>query len=104
MDAAVNRYIESLEREMASPAGPSLPLRGDLAPYLVEPFDTACVQGAFRYAARALAQRGARVLFLAYDTQQYGVGLWNGSHGGLIDAATQYLTPETAVRTFLLEE
>ena len=77
---------------------------GDLTTYRVTPFDTTCVQGAFRYPARAFAQRGEKMFFIAYETQQYGVGRWDGSGEGRIVDADQYLTPDAALKRFLAEE
>ena len=97
MDTFVGHYLETLEQEMASVAERA----DEMAGHVVAPFDTTCFQGSFRYTARALAQRGETVLFIAYDTQQYGVGQWEPIEGGRVVGADQYLTPEAAVRRFL---
>lgn len=95
-------YLDSLERELSASNALAY-ASGDLSAFMVTPFDTMCEQGRFRYAARAFAQRAGRVFFLAYDTQQYGVGRWNEAGEGCVVEADQYLTPEAAIRRFLVD-
>lgn len=102
MDGLVSTYLESLERELSASNALAY-LAGDLSAFMVAPFDTVCVQGSFRYAARAFAQRGAKVFFLAYDTQQYGVGRWEAASEGCVVDADQYLTPDAAIKSFLVD-
>jgi hypothetical protein len=103
MDRFVSHYLESIERELSASNALAY-VAGDLSAYRLTPFDTTCVQGSFRYAARAFAQRGGRVFFLAYDTQQYGVGRWDESGEGCVKDADQYLTPDAAIKRFLSDE
>ena len=103
MDRFVQNYLESLEREFTAHNALAY-LSGDLSAFMVNPFDTTCVQGSFTYAARAFAQRGAKVFFIAYDTQQYGVGTWEQEAGGRVRDADQYLTPAAALKRFLAED
>ena len=100
MDRLVASYLESMERELTASDALAF-AAGDLSAYRVNPFDTTCTQGHFRYAARAFAQRGAKVFFLAYDTQQYGVGFWDAAGEGRVMDADQYLTPDAALKRFL---
>ena len=103
MDSLVSHYLDSLERELSASSAIAC-ASGDLSEFMVSPFDTTCVQGHFSYAARAFAQRGEKVFFLAYDTQQYGVGYWDGTESGRVRDADQYLTPEAALKRFLAED
>jgi len=103
MDRFVQNYLESLEREFTAFNALAY-LSGDLSAFMVSPFDTTCVQGSFSYAGRAFAQRGAKVFFLAYDTQQYGVGTWEQGEGGRVRDADQYLTPAAALKRFLADD
>ena len=103
MDRIVTNYLESIEPELTVSNALAYE-SGDLSAYRVAPFDTTCGQGAFRYAARAFAQRGTKVFFLAYDTQQYGVGRWDGEGEGCVVDADQYLTPEAALKRFLTDD
>ena len=103
MDRIVTNYLESIERELTVSNALAYE-SGDLSAYRVTPFETTCGQGVFRYAARAFAQRGAMVFFLAYDTQQYGVGRWESDGEGRVVDADQYLTPEAALKRFLTDE
>jgi hypothetical protein len=103
MDGYVNRYLDTLERELCASDALAY-VSGDLSPFMVGPFETTCTQGQFSYAARAFAQRGAKVFFLAYDTQQYGVGTWEEEGKGRVKDADQFLTPEAALKRFLTDE
>jgi hypothetical protein len=103
MDSAVGHYLDSLGRELTASHAIAC-ASGDLSEFMVSPFDTTCVQGHFSCAARAFAQRGRKVFFLAYDTQQYGVGIWDGAESGSVRDADQYLTPEAALKRFLGED
>lgn len=103
MDRFVHNYLESLEREFTASNALAF-LAGDLSAFMVSPFDTTCVQGSFSYVGRAFAKRGPKVFFLAYDTQQYGVGTWEQGDGGKVRDADQYLTPEAALKRFLAED
>ena len=103
MDRYVNRYLESLERELTASNALAY-AAGDLTTYRVSPFETTCGQGAFRYPARAFARRGAKIFFLAYETQQYGVGVWDDEGGGRVVEADQYLTPDAALKRFLSDD
>lgn len=103
MDRFVNNYLESLERELTASNALAY-LAGDLSAFMVTPFDTTCMQGNFNYPGRVFAQRGLKVFFLAYDTQQYGVGFWDGAGTGRVLHADQYLTPDAAIKRFLMEE
>ena len=100
MDRLVASYLESIEPELSASDAVAY-VTGDLSPFRVNPFDTTCSQGIFSYSARAFAQRGEKVFFIAYDTQQYGVGRWDASGEGKIAEADQYLTPEAAIKRFL---
>lgn len=103
MDGIVSKYLDSLERELSASNALAY-VAGDLSTFMVAPFDTTCEQGSFRYAARAFAQRGPKVFFLAYDTQQYGVGRWEEGGDGRVVEADQYLTPDAAIKRFLTDE
>ena len=103
MDRFVANYLESMERELTVANALALE-SGDLSAFRVNPFEVTCTQGVFRYAARAIAQRGAKVFFLAYDTQQYGVGRFEPAGEGSVLEADQFHTPEAALKRFLSDE
>jgi hypothetical protein len=103
MDRFVANYLQSMERELT--VSNALVLEsGDLSAFRVNPFEVTCAQGVFRYAARAFAQRGEKVFFVAYDTQQYGVGRFDPAGEGAVVDADQFLSPEAALKRFLTDE
>jgi hypothetical protein len=103
MDRFVANYLESMEHELTLSNALALE-SGDLSVFRVNPFEVTCGQGVFRYAARAFAQRGKKVFFLAYDTQQYGVGRFDPEGEGAVLEADQFLSPEAALKRFLSDE
>lgn len=74
-----------------------------LGPFVVSPYEASCTQGAFSYAALALAQRADRVLFVATDTRQFGVAT-RTTESAQMAMACQYPTPEAACLVFISEE
>jgi len=103
MERLAATHLESMEIGLTVSNALALEA-GDLSLFRVNPFEITCVQGIFRYAARAFAQRGDKVFFLAYDTQQYGVGRFEPAGEGCVVEADQFLTPEAALKRFLSDE